>query len=184
MVAVVASGVAGRFIYLQIPRTIQGRELSLSEIQDLKTDMTDKMEDEIGAEKLNEILAMTARSGEKTNVFKQYWKDWQLKNKIRSQLLKTNFESKKLGKVMQLVSHELNINRKIERLQVMQQLFRYWHVVHLPFAIIMLVIMLIHVGVTIVFGYRWIFKNDKRRIFNLWDWSFAEWLSGVFLFKN
>jgi hypothetical protein len=157
MVAVVASGVAGRFIYLQIPRTIQGRELSLNEIQDLKTEMTDKMEDEIGAEKLNEILAMTARSGEKTNVFKQYWKDWQLKNKIRSQLVKTNFGNKKLGKVMQLVSHELNINRKIERLQVMQQLFRYWHVIHLPFAIIMLVIMLIHVGVTIAFGYRWIF---------------------------
>ena len=58
---------------------------------------------------------------------------------------------------MALVSSELNMNRKIERLQVMQKLFNYWHVIHLPFAIIMLVIMLIHVGVTIAFGYKWVF---------------------------
>ena len=39
MVAVVASGVVGRFIYRQIPRTIQGRELSLQEIRDLKNQL-------------------------------------------------------------------------------------------------------------------------------------------------
>lgn len=156
MVLVVASGVAGRFIYLQIPRTIQGRELSLHEIRDMKSEVTDKMEDELGAEKLNEILAMTARKGDKTNVFIQIWKDWQLKNKIRNQLISNNLDSKKLKSVMRMVSHELNINRKIERLVIMQKLFHYWHVVHLPFAIIMLVIMIIHVGVTIAFGYRWI----------------------------
>ncbi len=37
MVAVVISGIIGRFIYIQIPRSIEGRELSLSEINDLKT---------------------------------------------------------------------------------------------------------------------------------------------------
>lgn len=157
MVAVVASGVAGRFIYLQIPRTIQGRELSLSEIHEMKSGMTDKMEDELGAEKLNEILALTERKGEKNNVFKQYFIDWQLKGKIRSQLIRSNLRGKKLNTIMQLVGNELNINRKIERLQVMQKLFHYWHVIHLPFAIIMLVIMIIHVGVTVTLGYRWIF---------------------------
>jgi len=39
----------------------------------------------------------------------------------------------------------------------MQQLFKYWHVAHLPFAIIMLIILIIHVGVTLTFGYKWIF---------------------------
>jgi hypothetical protein len=157
MVLVVASGVVGRFIYLQIPRTIQGRELSLNEIKDMKTEMTDKMEDELGAEKLNEILALTERTEKKNNVFKQYYLDWQLKGKIKSQLIRSNLRGKKLKNVMQLVGNELNINRKIERLQIMQKLFHYWHVIHLPFAIIMLVVMLIHVGVTIAFGYRWIF---------------------------
>lgn len=87
MVAVFLSGIIGRFIYLQIPRSIEGRELSLNEVREMKGD----------------------------------------------------------------------VNRSIERLQTMQNLFRYWHVAHLPFALVMLVIMIIHVIVTIVFGYRWIF---------------------------
>lgn len=36
MVAVVLSGVIGRFIYIQIPRSIEGRELSLDEVKEMK----------------------------------------------------------------------------------------------------------------------------------------------------
>jgi hypothetical protein len=56
-----------------------------------------------------------------------------------------------------LIRSDRAIRRKIENLVVMQDLFRYWHVAHLPFALVMLVIMIIHVAVTIAFGYRWIF---------------------------
>jgi hypothetical protein len=52
---------------------------------------------------------------------------------------------------------EASLERRIKRLEMMQNLFKYWHVAHLPFALVMLIIMVIHVGVTIVFGYRWIF---------------------------
>lgn len=92
MVAVFVSGIIGRFIYILIPRTIEGRELSLNEVR-----------------KMNSGL------------------------------------------------NEEEIEGKIQRLEKLQNLFKYWHVAHLPFAIIMLIIMLIHVVVTITFGYRWIF---------------------------
>lgn len=157
MVAVVASGVVGRFIYLQIPRTIQGRELSLNEIRGMQSELTEKIEVELSSEKLNEILALTKRSSSEKSMIAQYLADWKLKGNIKEQLKKANLSGKKLNGVMSLVSNELNMNRKIERLQVMQKWFNYWHVIHLPFAIIMLVIMLIHVGVTIAFGYKWIF---------------------------
>jgi hypothetical protein len=61
------------------------------------------------------------------------------------------------GKVLKLVEDEITINRRIERLDTMQSLFKYWHVAHLPFAMVMLIVMVIHVAVTLVFGYRWIF---------------------------
>lgn len=157
MVAVVASGVVGRFIYLQIPRTIQGRELSLNEIRGMQSELTEKIEVELSNEKLNEILALTKRSSSEKSMIAQYLADWKLKGSIKEQLKRANLSDKKLNGVMSLVSNELNMNRKIERLQVMQKWFNYWHVIHLPFAIIMLVIMLIHVGVTIAFGYKWIF---------------------------
>jgi hypothetical protein len=91
MAAVFLSGIVGRYIYLQIPRSIEGRELSISEVRAMKSDQTE------------------------------------------------------------------SLNRQIERLETMQKMFRYWHVIHLPFAMVMLIIMVIHVGVTILFGYRWIF---------------------------
>ena len=55
------------------------------------------------------------------------------------------------------VKKELRLSRRIARLQRMQQLFKYWHVVHMPFALIMLVVVIIHIGITVAMGYRWIF---------------------------
>lgn len=157
MMAVVFSGVIGRFIYLQIPRTIQGRELSLSEIHELKGNLAEKIKLEMDFEDMDEILASTSREKREGNLMVQYIADWKYKSKIRRQLIDSGIRGKKLQGVMQLVSHELTITRRIERLQVMLKLFKYWHVIHLPFAIVMLVIMVIHVVVTLALGYRWIF---------------------------
>ncbi len=43
MVAVVLSGVIGRFIYIQIPRSLEGRELSLNEISVMKVQLTETL---------------------------------------------------------------------------------------------------------------------------------------------
>lgn len=56
-----------------------------------------------------------------------------------------------------MVNEEITLAGRIERLQTMQKLFKYWHVAHLPFALIMLIIVVLHVGVAIAFGYTWIF---------------------------
>jgi hypothetical protein len=73
-------------------------------------------------------------------------------------VLKSNhIAHEQFKQIMNLVKSEISLNRRIERLNTMQNLFKYWHVAHLPFALVMLVIMVIHVVVTIVFGYRWIF---------------------------
>ena len=156
MVAVVASGVLGRFIYIQIPRTIQGRELSLAEINDMKSEVSNMIQEQIGKDKLQEILVLTERKGH-SSIIGQYLKDLKLRNEIRNKLKVLDFKGSKLNNVMYLVKNELKINRRIERLVTMQKYFKYWHVIHLPFAIIMLIIMIVHVAVTLAFGYKWIF---------------------------
>ena len=60
-------------------------------------------------------------------------------------------------KVTRLVQHEMTLNKRIERLHTMQKLLKYWHVAHMPFALVMLIIVVIHVAVTIALGYTWIF---------------------------
>jgi hypothetical protein len=42
-------------------------------------------------------------------------------------------------------------------LNAMKGIFHNWHVIHRPFAYVMVVIMFVHIIVTVLFGYRWIF---------------------------
>lgn len=94
------SGLIGRFIYIQIPRTIEGRMLSIQEVQ----------------EKIDNLEASH--------------QDQKLQRKLKHQ---------------------------VKRLEQMKRLFNKWHYAHLPFALIMLLIMVIHVSVVLYLGYQWIF---------------------------
>lgn len=165
MVAVVLSGIIGRFIYIQIPRTIQGRELSLAEIRELKDTLSQGLKSKYAFDEnvFSQLIAVTANSGEPGGggFISQIFRQWKHKRDIRRNIKSIFRQSSMTGKerkgVMKLVRNEMTLNARINRLQTMQKLFKYWHVAHLPFALIMLVIMVIHVAITIAFGYRWIF---------------------------
>jgi len=131
LVIVWVSGVVGRFIYLQIPHSIEGRALSLQEVKDLK--------DELDLELLNRYGINFSEI--KTSKFSQ----------IKLKLISKNISKQDYKKVKQLIRTEKRITRRIGRLATMQNLFRYWHVAHLPFALIMLIIMVIHVIVVLYF---------------------------------
>ena len=160
MVAVFASGIIGRFIYLQIPRSIEGRMLSLYEVRQLRQDLSDKLLETLGEKNdmLQHILearqesntsekpTSTSRSAERKTV-----------RAVKRMLAEKSIDKKHQREIVHLLRNDFALEHRIKRLALMQNLFKYWHVAHLPFAIIMLVIMLIHVGVTLTFGYRWIF---------------------------
>ncbi|MBE0642049.1 MAG: hypothetical protein IH599_08440, partial [Bacteroidales bacterium] len=145
MVAVFLSGIIGRFIYIQIPRSIEGRELSLNEVRNMRTDLGERLRS-AGGLKQEDLEAIVQLSGSQGSV-----------SGIRKMLRQRKADRAFTRQVIRLVKEDRTLSRRIARLQRMQQLFRYWHVAHLPFAIVMLIIMLIHVGVTLAFGYRWIF---------------------------
>ena len=165
MVAVVLSGVIGRYIYLQIPRTIEGREMNLNEINQIKDELNTKLVtvfniDEKALEDiLNAVQKRPDRSG--NSMVARSIAKFKFERKTIKEVRKILKQNKVVGKVfkevMKLIKDEINLNRKIDRLISMQSLFKYWHVAHLPFAILMLIIMLIHVGVAITFGAHWIF---------------------------
>jgi hypothetical protein len=164
MVAVFLSGIAGRFIYLQIPRSREGKELSLSELRGLRGDITTTIRGmyELDDESYKMIGESVKRKPGiyQSNLFLRLFKSLREQrksvNEIRRVLIRAGLPSKEIKKVIRLVKNEIRLNRKIEQLDQMQNLFRYWHVIHLPFALVMLIIMVIHIGVTILFGYRWI----------------------------
>lgn len=151
MVAVVASGVIGRFIYIQIPRTIEGRALSLNEVQEMKTNITNVLDRKY---KLNQPTIQ---------LFVNFTNVLEVKGKTPSiRTLKNALQNNKVSKdeqksIIKMVKVERSLSRKIGRLETMKKYFKYWHVAHMPFALIMLFIVVIHVVVAFTFGYKWIF---------------------------
>ena len=167
MVLVVASGVVGRFIYVQIPRTIEGQELGINAINDLRIDLASKINRSIdfNAQVLNEFRSIASADR---------YKDLSLGSalavfpadffRIHNVLRKVKKESKVAGipkvvrkDIVKAAKTEITLARRIGLLRTFHKLFRYWHIAHLPFAITMFVIMIVHVAVTIAFGYKWIF---------------------------
>lgn len=165
MVAVVLSGVIGRYIYLQIPRTIEGREMNLNEINQIKDELNKKLltvysiDEQTLQEILNTVKKRPDRSGNsmvKRSIEKFNFERMAIRE-VKTILRQHKVIGKGYKEVVKLIKDEINLNRKIDRLISMQNLFRYWHVAHLPFALLMLIIMLIHIGVAYAFGAHWIF---------------------------
>lgn len=165
MVAVFASGIVGRFIYIQIPRSIEGRELSLGEVRDMKKGMEDILSsnpdlDEESRDFIRHTI-VEEDAGEKTkgvgSIFSDYFRDLKRRGELRSKLRHAGIKGHEKKRIIKLAADEMSLNRRITRLSLMQEMFRYWHVAHLPFALVMIIIMFIHIGVTITFGAYWIF---------------------------
>jgi hypothetical protein len=165
MVVVVASGVIGRYIYLQIPRTMEGREMSLNEVRQMKDNVNDTIKNryQLDENSYNVILKYTQSNtlhlhgNIVVRMITRYFVDFKRIKGLKRTLRKNRMPRAGISGIIRLLKEEISLNNKVQRLQTMQQLFKYWHIVHLPFALIMLVIMIIHVGITLAFGARWIF---------------------------
>ncbi len=165
MIAVFLSGIIGRFIYIQIPRTIEGRELSLGEVRQMKKGIDQILEsnpelDEKNRNMIrNDIMGNDEEDVKKDvfSIFSDYFRDMKKQSELKLQLNKAGIHQKETKRIIKFMRNEMSLNRRINRLSLMQELFRYWHVAHLPFALVMIIIMLIHIGVTITFGAHWIF---------------------------
>jgi hypothetical protein len=77
--------------------------------------------------------------------------------KLKNELKASGMKKQHLSEILEIAKSKIMISRRIGWLRTMQKFFRYWHIIHLPFAIVMFVIMFIHIIVTLTFGYKWIF---------------------------
>ncbi len=168
MVAVALSGVLGRYIYAQIPRGIQGNELSLQEVeamdQELNHMLVEKFKlDEYQIKRLQTISMQKAESRQSLirvltailvdDLFFVFRRPF-LRMRIRKIVKLTG---RQLKHVQKLSRQKVVLHRRLILWQKIHHIFHNWHIIHKPFAIIMYLIMVIHVTLTILLGYRWLF---------------------------
>ena len=167
MTAVVLSGIIGRFLYVQIPRTIQGQVIGFKELHQMSEQLNARLKDDfnvspailVSLDKYSSFESYTRLTPAKSIkiLFLSYFQIRSVLKKLKKELLKHGKNIPDVKEIIKTAKSKLVLSRRIGLLKTMQGIFRYWHVVHLPFAIIMFIIMFVHIAVTIIFGYRWIF---------------------------
>ncbi|HEX7183706.1 MAG TPA: hypothetical protein VF756_17875 [Thermoanaerobaculia bacterium] len=167
MIAVALSGVLGRYLYLQIPRTRAGDELTLSDVEAQRGELSRRLREDfhLPEETLQELDAV-ARTGisAKTGVFSVLfhlpfqavslrWRLHAFRRRLQREL--QGAPRPLLREMTWAVRQKAVLERRILLWSRLQQLFHYWHVFHKPFAVVMYVFMVVHIVVAVLTGYGW-----------------------------
>jgi len=166
MVAVAASGVLGRYLYLQIPRNLQGDALDLAALETEDAALSAALVADFGLDA--QTLAGLSRlggTGEARSLgaalLASLASDLTLSLRLRRFLARRTggfrLPAGERRRLLALARRRALLARRRLLLERLERIFHYWHVIHKPFAVVMLIIMVVHVGVTVLLGYKWIF---------------------------
>jgi hypothetical protein len=168
MVAVAVSGIFGRYLYLQIPRNIQGDELDIKDLEASNSEYTEQLKKEYNLsneiiEKLEKrealkisddtgtikvLITVLANDALRPFRFRRYHDEY---TDIK------HIPKAERKKIIKITHRKSLLTRRVLLFNHMQRIFHYWHVVHKPFAIIMYCIMVVHIVVAVWTGYKWVF---------------------------
>jgi hypothetical protein len=175
MMAVTLSGFVGRYLYSQIPRTLNAAELTMKELRD----MENSMRQELAAQQLGfgsrmeriyalpnpkEVAEMSMIGALCRMILIDFQRPFQV-SLIRLQvhgfgswlgsfLGLRRTDDAKLEHAIKLARHQAKLSKRILFLQRTEQVFKLWHVVHRPFSYAFALLALIHIGIVLYMGYR------------------------------
>lgn len=157
MVAVALSGIFGRYLYLQIPRTRAGEELSLAEVERADKDLTRRLKDEFGADgaflqQVERASAPPPARGLVAVLASLMLEDLGLRRRARVAPL-PGLPPDIQRRLAAVVEQKRTLRRRIVLWDAIHRLFHHWHVIHKPFAIVMYVFVIVHVAVATLTGY-------------------------------
>jgi hypothetical protein len=176
MFAVSVSGIVGRYLYAQIPRSLSTAELSLKEMQDQRQQLTNNLQGQnvISQSDLQKLLRMpSAESVKRLSMltalaymlaldFARIFRVAKLRRRTLSALeilttlggLRAS-SNRAVERVIGAARDEAALAKRILFLSRSQQVFHLWHVIHKPFSWSFAALALIHIFVVINLGYRW-----------------------------
>jgi len=165
MVGVALSGFVGRYLYRFIPRGIHGNELTLAELTQMYEAIEEQLRHDVGLPdegiaQMRRVVAVPQGPSEEGMM------------KTLSMLVRSRVGRQRLVRRMTnqmcagfdiapdqvrplaiLAREQLWLQSRMRALEHARRLFHYWHVMHKPFALLMYLIMLVHIGVAIWTGY-------------------------------
>ncbi|MCK5377203.1 MAG: hypothetical protein KAJ97_08990 [Acidobacteria bacterium] len=162
MLVVMLSGFVGRYLYVRIPRSIRGRELTDAELTTRATELKGRLAAADLPPKVAEKVHAFEHSAIPTSEAEATWTGLifgELRMKIRlialSRLARRHAESGLVADTLGLIAERAVLMRRIAYLKKTRRLFELWHVYHKPLAVLMALIVALHVVTVAYLGYGW-----------------------------
>lgn len=159
MILTMVFGILGRYIYIQIPRTLAGAELEEGEIDNIIKSIDDKLGkySREGVDN-NFVLSQDIKNGEEGlihSLFSMFRTDvvnlWKISKMKRVLKRDYNLPGKARKNIVSLIKRKAALIRKKNYLVNSHKLLHHWHVVHVPLAMVMFLIMFLHIIVYYLF---------------------------------
>ncbi len=161
MVAVALSGVLGRYLYQQIPRSRAGVELSLSEVEAQEREISRELRDTFGMpSRVIDELEETLQTGPSSDrsLFRLLLTGridgFKLRRRVRRFSARHSFDEPHLRRRFETaVARKALLRRRLVMWSRLRRIFHHWHVLHKPFAVILYLFMIVHISVAWMTGY-------------------------------
>jgi hypothetical protein len=174
MLAVAISGIVGRYLYSQIPRSLSAAELSLTELHESERELAEFLlvQSVYSEQQLSNALSVPSREqvrrrGPVVAIFQMIALDVEIPFRIAKLrrlsggpsagfkslcgLLPTgNYE---VEEIVRIVRQKASLSKRAVFLDQTQRVFHLWHVIHRPFSYAFALLAIIHIVVVMGFGF-------------------------------
>lgn len=157
MVAVATSGVVGRFLYAQIPRTAAGVELSLDEARQLEALLGERLRREVG---LPEDALATLEDPvppREASILRAFGAllgaPGRIRRRVRALAHRHRIPPAKVRSLRRVAVQRALLHHRLAVWRRVHELFHYWHVVHRPFTVLLYIFLAVHIAVAWMTGY-------------------------------
>jgi hypothetical protein len=175
MLAVTLSGFVGRYLYAQIPRSLNAAELSMKEMQDREEALRKELAEQKATfgfcvDALYQLpsSAEVARRSLGTSLLSMFLIDF--KRPFKTSLVRLQqagfgpwllslcglLPTRDLGfeRAIRVAQRQASLSKHVLFLSRTQRVFQLWHVVHRPFSYAFAILALLHIVIALFMGYR------------------------------
>jgi len=160
MVAVVLSGFVGRYLYMRIPRSLRGLELTRAELDARADVLSQRLADAHLPGSLVARIAAFERSVVPTDGRSSLAGLFFGELRVRRELAALRHEIEQAGvspdllhEVAGVIAERASLLRHAAYLSMTKSLFDIWHVFHMPLVYVMFGIVVLHAAFTVYLGY-------------------------------
>jgi hypothetical protein len=168
MIIVVLSGIIGRYIYVQIPRHINGAEFGLAELQEREQQLTEILHIETRQDPVvsrlcqdicqsKEVDPRTGTLAMLTHILKAHWRSRRQLHALIAHLQQDQTTAEFVPRIHATVKKRLHLARKTALWKGAHRLLDTWRFLHKKLSWLLFITLAIHILVTLLFGFTWIF---------------------------